>query len=447
MATKGQAASKLDYYNLWEYLFGVYNKDVRPVNDDEKITVVYAAFSLFSIVEMDEQAQRMKTNGLLKMSWYDDYLSWNEENFGNISSILVKQSYVWLPDLVVENTVTTQTQLGYSNLQVRITSEGFISWQLSEIFETSCNMDVTYYPFDTQVCFIKFTSAMSTREELYILIFTKEPIDMNNFYPDGVWEVVNTSARDQQMENQSVEDEKARIVFSLQLKRRPAFYVLNIILPVVLLAMTSSLVFALPAESGEKMSLSITVLLAFAVYLTLLTDAMPKTSVQVSVLMVYVILLMALTAFSVILSVPLLGLHHRPTSKPLGKKTTQIILFLQKIMCKAEDRWRPAKPDDKMSFEDDDNIAIVGERKKQKNKLNVVVPYDERQEADDSRCGSASSVRSSTEVTVVSSQLAAEMLTTLLFFVFLFLVVISTIICAVVLVVGGSRQEESTRLT
>ncbi|PVD21667.1 hypothetical protein C0Q70_17466 [Pomacea canaliculata] len=414
MATKGQAASKLDYYNLWEYLFGVYNKDVRPVNDDEKITVVYAAFSLFSIVEMDEQAQRMKTNGLLKMSWYDDYLSWNEENFGNISSILVKQSYVWLPDLVVENTV----------------------------------------------CFIKFTSAMSTREELYILIFTKEPIDMNNFYPDGVWEVVNTSARDQQMENQSVEDEKARIVFScyvsfshiisysqLQLKRRPAFYVLNIILPVVLLAMTSSLVFALPAESGEKMSLSITVLLAFAVYLTLLTDAMPKTSVQVSVLMVYVILLMALTAFSVILSVPLLGLHHRPTSKPLGKKTTQIILFLQKIMCKAEDRWRPAKPDDKMSFEDDDNIAIVGERKKQKNKLNVVVPYDERQEADDSRCGSASSVRSSTEVTVVSSQLAAEMLTTLLFFVFLFLVVISTIICAVVLVVGGSRQEESTRLT
>lgn len=59
---------------------------------------------------------------------------------------------------------------------------------------------------------------MSTREELYILIFTKEPIDMDNFYPDGVWEVVNTSARDQQMENQSVEDEKARIVFSVGLQ-------------------------------------------------------------------------------------------------------------------------------------------------------------------------------------------------------------------------------------
>lgn len=55
MATKGQAASKLDYYNLWEYLFGVYNKDVRPVNDDEKTTVVYAAFSLFSIVEVSSK--------------------------------------------------------------------------------------------------------------------------------------------------------------------------------------------------------------------------------------------------------------------------------------------------------------------------------------------------------------------------------------------------------
>ena len=50
----------------------------------------------------------------------------------------------------------------------------------------------------------------------------------------------------------------------------------------VFLSLASSLVFALPADAGEKMGLSITVLLAYAVYLTLITDAMPNTSMQVS---------------------------------------------------------------------------------------------------------------------------------------------------------------------
>lgn len=68
--------------------------------------------------QMDEQAQRMKTNALLRLMWYDDYLAWNENFFANISSILLKQSSVWLPDIVVSNTVIGQTDLGYDNLQV-----------------------------------------------------------------------------------------------------------------------------------------------------------------------------------------------------------------------------------------------------------------------------------------------------------------------------------------
>ena len=69
----------------------------------------------------------------------------------------------------------------------------------------------------------------------------------------------------------------------LQLQRRRSFYILNIILPVLFLSVTSSLTFALPSDSGEKMGLSITVLLAYAVYLTLVTDSMPDTSVQVTI--------------------------------------------------------------------------------------------------------------------------------------------------------------------
>ncbi|XP_025112893.1 neuronal acetylcholine receptor subunit beta-3-like [Pomacea canaliculata] len=440
MATQSQGATKENYYNLTDYLFKGYKKEVRPVYFDFNSTFVFIAFSLFSIVDMNEQDQTIKTNALLTIEWLDQYLSWNTGDFGDIESILVKQNMLWLPDIVVDNTVTPQTELGYKNLQVRILNFGVMDWQPTGVFETSCDIDVTYYPFDTQVCSIVFTTAMSTSDELSIFIDKSNPVLLDNFSPDGIWDVVNTSA-----ENKEAENKKASIVFSLQLKRRPTFYVLNIILPVVFLAMTSSLVFALPAESGEKMSLSITVLLAFRCLPVPRHDAMPKTSVQVSLLMVYVILLMALTAFSVVLSIFVLKLHHRPSDKPFGRKAIKIIIFLQKLMC-SQDTVRP-NSEDKKSSQDDDVISIIGEYVKQKNKANAVVPYDTSQKADDSRCGSASSCRRSSEVSGVNCRQAAETLSMFLFYMFVLFVVVSTIVCMVILVAGGARQEENTRFT
>lgn len=41
------------------------------------------------------------------------------------------------------------------SFQVRIQNFGLMDWQPTGVFETSCDIDVTYYPFDTQVhiCF------------------------------------------------------------------------------------------------------------------------------------------------------------------------------------------------------------------------------------------------------------------------------------------------------
>lgn len=68
----------------------------------------------------------------------------------------------------------------------------------------------------------------------------------------------------------------------LQLKRLSTYFVLNIFVPIILLAMTSPMPFALPAHSGERMSLTVTLLLAFTVYLTIIANDMPQSSVQVS---------------------------------------------------------------------------------------------------------------------------------------------------------------------
>ena len=64
--------------------------------------------------------------------------------------------------------------------------------------------------------------------------------------------------------------------FTLTLERRPLYYLLNIIIPSVVLAALSALNFAVPVDSGEKLTLGISILLAFSVFILILQDNTPQ---------------------------------------------------------------------------------------------------------------------------------------------------------------------------
>ncbi len=58
----------------------------------------------------------------------------------------------------------------------------------------------------------------------------------------------------------------------------------NVILPCMMMSVLTLLVFCLPPDSGEKIALGVTVLLAFSVFMLAISEKLPETSESIPLL-------------------------------------------------------------------------------------------------------------------------------------------------------------------
>ncbi|RUS82472.1 hypothetical protein EGW08_009778 [Elysia chlorotica] len=86
------------------------------------------------------------------------------------------------------------------------------------------------------------------------------------------------------------------------------------------------------------MSMGMTVLLAYAVYLTIVSDYLPNTSVQTSIVAVYLTTLLGLTAVGILFTTYILRVHHRSAGSRVDERTQQIVRFLRLITCSLSER-------------------------------------------------------------------------------------------------------------
>ena len=78
-----------------------------------------------------------------------------------------------------------------------------------------------------------------------------------------------------------------QIAFTVTWQRKPLYYLVNIMMPCIFLLSIALLVFWLPPDAGEKVSLSVTVLLAFSVFQVVIAANTPKNSEKIPVLSKY----------------------------------------------------------------------------------------------------------------------------------------------------------------
>uniref|UniRef100_A0A674E2U9 Acetylcholine receptor subunit epsilon n=1 Tax=Salmo trutta TaxID=8032 RepID=A0A674E2U9_SALTR len=286
-------------------LFRGYNKNIRPAAHPTDKVEVQVKLILTNLISLNEKEETLTTNVWIEIQWNDIRLAWNTSEYFGIEVIRVPYNTVWLPDIVLENNIDGKFDVAYY-ANVLIYSSGYMYWLPPAIYRSTCAIEITYFPFDYQNCTLVFRSQTYSANELEIILAvdteTEQPIewvdiDPEAFTENGEWAIKHRPARKLINSRYTPDDlEYQEISFNLVIQRKPLFYIINIILPCSLISSLVVLAYFLPAQAGgQKLTVAISVLLAQTVFLFLIAQKVPETSLNVPLIGKYLIFVMSVT--------------------------------------------------------------------------------------------------------------------------------------------------------
>lgn len=286
---------QLKYYGI--------NKSVRPVKDQNKTIYVNCTLVLNTIKSFDEVHGIMLTVASVSLSWTDELMTWDPAQYGGISMAFLPNAQVWIPEITILNPAETlqsicndEHMVGYYN-----DGTGFVS--CPNVLSSYCKADVRYYPFDVQTCSIGFVSTYYGNKHIRLLNGGILPVKYTELTG---WELTQTKSYTFKLAG-----EIFGVIYELTLKRRPLFIIVNIIIPVVILGLLNTQAFLVPMDSGERVSYCITVLLSITVFITFISDTLPRNTTPLPIICYKLILDLGTSALITIVSIWNIRLSRR----------------------------------------------------------------------------------------------------------------------------------------
>uniref|UniRef100_A0A914XFN7 Uncharacterized protein n=1 Tax=Plectus sambesii TaxID=2011161 RepID=A0A914XFN7_9BILA len=327
--------SSEDEFRLLQDLRKSYDPFERPVHNSSLPLTVKIRVYLQQILDVDEKNQVISMAVWLQYAWSDYKLRWSPDEYGGITDIRFPgtANVIWKPDVLLYNSVDDNFDSTYpSNFIVQ--SDGSVSQVPPGILKSSCKIDITWFPFDDQMCFLKFGSWTYSGRFIDLQIDNEglndtHQMDLSYYVVNGEWTLIKTPA---------IADVKVfghepyiSIYFFLHIRRRTMYYGLNLIIPSLLISLMTVLGFTLPPDAGEKITLEITILLSVCFFLSMVADMTPPTSEAVPLIGAFFSCCMLVVSASVVFTVLVLNLHFR---KP---ETHRMSPFLRALLIE----WLP----------------------------------------------------------------------------------------------------------
>ncbi|XP_046373238.2 neuronal acetylcholine receptor subunit alpha-10-like [Haliotis rufescens] len=290
-------------------LFANYISDVRPICGANVPIEVKVGLAIRQVIELDEPNQIVTVNAWIRLKWFDCQMTWNATEYGGISQLILPYEKLWTPDITLFDNAGEKL-VGLKDNRNVVSSDGSVIYNFPTIIQSLCKVDVTYFPFDTQTCALKFSSW--AYHGLQLNVTNKASAgDMSSFKVNSEWHLVSVPVERHVEYYGCCPEPYPDVTFYVILKRKSIYYVVNLLFPCILISAVGILGFLLPPDAGEKVSLEITVLLSLSVFMLVVSDTLPPTSETFPFIGIYFCLSLMLVTISTILTVFVLNVHFK----------------------------------------------------------------------------------------------------------------------------------------
>ncbi|PAA74705.1 hypothetical protein BOX15_Mlig004065g2 [Macrostomum lignano] len=307
-------------------------KYARPVANVSEPVIMYMNLSLVQLMNVDEKNQIISLNLWVYQEWHDPFFRWDPGEYGGISKIILPSDGLWTPDVVLYSNTGTNWDLSATSTRVKVNNKGLVVWKPPITYDSSCDINVEFFPFDTQDCKLKMGTW--TYHGLHIdMRHVAQKVDDNgrnrrnfdncesdidyaidlaDYVESAEWDLMRVSATRNIVKYACCVEPYLDITFLVTFRRQPLFYGTNLIAPCIAISCLTSFVFLLPSDTQEKMTLSTFILLALTVFLLLVFDLTPTTSLVVPLITKYLLFTMILISLSLFVSTVVLNVRYSP---------------------------------------------------------------------------------------------------------------------------------------
>ncbi|VDI07844.1 neuronal acetylcholine receptor subunit alpha-10-like [Mytilus galloprovincialis] len=331
--TDEQRLFMTDEQRLLSVLMKHYSSETRPVFNASHPVVVRLGITLTQLFDVDERNQVLVLNIWLDQEWKDEKLLWDPADYNGLELLRIPCTKLWRPDIILYNSANDYTNKYMESLAM-VGHDGNVFWPPIVKFRSTCQMDITYFPFDDQICKLKMGSWLYDGFQVDVTNRSVD-IDLSNYVENGEWKLIDTKAIRNVVVYPCCPTPFPDVTFHIHIRRRTTYYMYNVIIPSAMLASLTLLGFWLRPDSGEKITLGLTVLLSLSVFMLLIAENTPATSFYVPLLGIYLITAMSFTSCSIIFSVLVSNIYmkgmHDPVPLPYCFK--RVVKFLSKAMC------------------------------------------------------------------------------------------------------------------
>ena len=313
-------------YKLYTHLFSTYRTDTRPVKNYSTTVIVHVGFKLSSVDGLDGAKQTFRAAGWFDISWTDEMLTWDRNQYAGISRIDVPADRIWKPDLGLRNDANKFAMMSQYDGHCVITADGNVTWYVAIRRTLTCAVHVEKFPFDTQTCSVEVVQWATGISEINMTV-ALQTLASALYSSIHEWEVTGQSANRTILIYPYLK--QVFVAFQYSLKRKPLIFIITSALPLILLSMLKLFVFFLPTESGEKISFSVSVTVAYAVLMTMATNELPESPDTVSIFGLYTDIMFFINVMVIVFCVIVIKLYYKNPYVPISPRWKPILAIFR----------------------------------------------------------------------------------------------------------------------